>query len=59
MNIEQLPVEIRRLITANLPLYDIINLCQTSKGFEQVCSSNMFWKIMLTRDFKQEAQRMM
>ncbi len=48
---ELMPPELWFLAMTNLPVEDILNLCRTSKEFRWYCEDNVFWKLLLDRDF--------
>lgn len=50
--IESLPLEvIISQILPELSLYDVIQLCQSSTVFNDLCENQYIWKILLQRDF--------
>lgn len=50
--VESLPLEvITTQIIPELSLYDVIQLCQSSTVFSDICDNEYIWKILLQRDF--------
>lgn len=47
---EELPIELKAKLYENLPLRNIIRLCQVNKEFNSLCNK-AFWRTLLKRDF--------
>ena len=50
-DITEIPAELKAKISANLPLKDILNFCQTSKKINAFCEIPNFWRLLLQRDY--------
>src|SRR6516165_11154845 len=49
--IQKLPLDILRITALNLPVRDILNLCQTNKQYQQyICNNKPFWEALLLRE---------
>lgn len=54
---EQLPSDILRLVALNLPLSDILELCKTSKRFQQhICNHKPFWEALFLREVDEKIE---
>ena len=51
LNMESLPNEILFKIIMDLPIYDILKLCSSSKRLNEICYSNVFWSEKTYQDF--------
>jgi F-box domain len=51
-SLEALPLEIRHLVLAGLPLKDVLSFCLLNKEFQEICRDNSFWRALVWRDFK-------
>jgi Leucine-rich repeat (LRR) protein len=50
---DNIPADILRVIALNLPIRDILNLCQTNKRYQQhICNNKPFWEALLLRETK-------
>jgi len=48
---QQLSGDILRITALNLPVRDILNLCQTNKQYQQyICNNKPFWEALLLRE---------
>jgi hypothetical protein len=47
---QQLPLDILRIAALNLPVRDILNLCQTGKQYQRyICNNKPFWEALLLK----------
>lgn len=51
LGLEELPNEIKLLISENLPTSSIIKLCKSSKRLKQICDDDRLWYSLLKKDF--------
>ena len=48
---QQLPADVLRITALNLPVKDILNLCQTNKQYQQyICNNKPFWEALLLKE---------
>lgn len=49
--LSKLPPDVLRVTALNLPLRDILNLCETNKQYQQaICNSKSFWEALFIRE---------
>jgi Leucine-rich repeat (LRR) protein len=49
--IQKLPLDVVRITALNLPVRDILNLCQTNLKYQQyICNNKPFWEALLLRE---------